>query len=76
MQVNPKSSAAPGEVLWSCRLSVVLPATVARCPGDGAPGTEDPALIKMNNPNREPYLPKPVRTHDDHRAVPYGSGLG
>ena len=76
MQVNPKSSAAPGQVLWFCWLSVVLPATVARCPGDGAPGTEDPALIKMNNPNSEPYLPKPVCTHDDHRAVPYGSGLG
>eukprot|EP00964_Phaeocystis_antarctica_P013352 scaffold7312_cov64-Phaeocystis_antarctica.AAC.1 len=44
-------------------------------PGDGAPGSEEPALIEMNNQRTKWGHVMPVRTHSDHRALsPCGRG--
>ena len=40
-------------------------------PGDGAPASEDPALIKkMRNQRTKPGRAMPVRAHHGCRAVP------
>ena len=45
-------------------------------PGDGAPGSEAPAPIKMNTQRTKWGHVMPVRTHSDHRALsPCGRGV-
>eukprot|EP00964_Phaeocystis_antarctica_P096917 scaffold63135_cov55-Phaeocystis_antarctica.AAC.3 len=46
----------------------------AAAPSDGAPASEDPALITtMRNKHTKPGRAMPVRAHNGCRAVPYAS---
>ena len=65
----------PTRPLLVRRPAMQVNAKPAAAPGDGTPGSEEPALIKMNNQHSKLDLAMPVRTHNGHRAVPYGSGL-
>ena len=51
------------------RPAMQVNAKPAAAPGDGTPGSEEPALIKMNNQHSKLDLAMPVRTHNGHHAA-------
>ena len=65
----------PTRPLLVRRPAMQVNAKPAAAPGDGTPGSEEPALIKMNNQHSKLEVAMPVRTHIDHHAALYSSGL-